>query len=39
MAKKLIELAWEDLGNDPARLSYKQQRVKIPLKEDYLERI
>jgi hypothetical protein len=39
MAKKLIELAWEDLGNDPARLSYKQQRVKIPLREDYLERI
>jgi len=24
IAKKLIELAWEDLGNDPARLSYKQ---------------
>jgi hypothetical protein len=39
IAKKLIELAWEDLGNDPARLSYKQQRVKVPLREDYLERI
>lgn len=40
LAKSLIEIAWKELlGNDPARLSFENKRVKIPIKKEYIERV
>lgn len=39
MAKKVIELSWQDLGMKMDRLSMNRQSVRIPLNKKYLERI
>lgn len=39
LAKRLIEIAWEELGKDPVRLSLEKETVKIPIKKGYLERV
>ena len=39
LAKSLIEIAWKDLGRNPAKLSLEKETVKIPIKEEYIERI
>lgn len=39
MTKSLVEIAWEELGGDPQRLSLEKQTVKIPIKPEYIEKI
>ncbi len=39
MAKKLIEIAWKEVGGKKERLSLEKQTVKIPINKDYLKRI
>lgn len=39
MAKKLVEIAWQELKGDINRLSLEKKTVKIPLQPDYLNRI
>jgi len=39
LAKKLIEIAWEDLGYDIEQLSIQRKTIKVPLKKEYLKRI
>jgi hypothetical protein len=39
IAKTLVELAWQGLGRDPARLTFPRKKVAIPLRKPYLERI
>lgn len=39
MAKHLIEIAWQELGQDTARLSFGHTKVKIPINKAYLERV
>jgi len=39
LAKSLIEIAWKELGEDPARLSLEKEIVKIPIKKEYIERV
>lgn len=39
ITKRLVEIAWEDLGGDGEQLSMERQNFKIPLKPPYLDRI
>jgi hypothetical protein len=39
IAKKLVEIAWRDLGGEGKRLSLERETIKIPLNEDYLKKI
>jgi hypothetical protein len=39
LAKRLLEIAWEQLGNEPERLSLGKKTVKIPIKKEYIQRI
>lgn len=39
IAKRLVEIAWQELGFNKKRLSTEKQTVKIPLKREYLDRI
>jgi len=39
LAKSLIEIAWKELGKDPARLSLEKETVRIPIKKEYIERV
>ncbi len=39
IAKKLVKIAWEDLGEDENRLIFRHQIIKIPIKKDYINRI
>ncbi len=39
IAKSLVEIAWEELGGSPDRLSLSRKTVKIPLRLEYLKRV
>jgi len=39
IAKKLVEIAWRELGKKQKKISLERRAVKIPLKKEYLERI
>jgi hypothetical protein len=39
LARRIIELAWKELGGSEKRLSLKKQEVKIPLKQEYVKKI
>ena len=39
IARRLVELAWDSLGAEAARLSLQPVAVRIPVREGYLERI
>lgn len=39
IAKKLVEIAWHELGGNPNRLSFAKEIIKIPLRPDYLKRV
>jgi len=39
LAKSLVEIAWKELGKNPARLSLEKETVKISIKKEYLERV
>jgi len=39
LAKSLVETDWKELGRSPAKLSLEKETVKIPIKEEYLERV
>jgi len=39
IAKNLVEVAWNELGGDPKRLSFQHENVRIPLKPEYLTRV
>jgi hypothetical protein len=39
LGKKLVEIAWKDLGYDIKRLSMEKQTVKIPLNKNYISKI
>ena len=39
MAKKLVKLAWKDLGKEENRLKIVWTKISIPIKEDYVEKI
>lgn len=38
-AKSLVEIAWKELGKSPAKLSLEKETIKIPIKEEYIERV
>lgn len=38
-AKSLVEIAWKELGRNPAKLSLEKETVKIPIKKEYIERV
>lgn len=39
IAKELLKIAWEDLGEKGERFSFSSKAIKIPIKKEYLERI
>lgn len=39
IAKKLVEIAWYELGFSPERLKFSRKPIKIPLRPDYLKRV
>lgn len=39
LCKKMVEIAWSELGGEPERLSLEKQTTRIPLNKAYLERI
>jgi len=39
IAKELVRIAWKDLGMDASRLSFHSNKIKIPIKRDYINRI
>jgi hypothetical protein len=39
VAKNLVEIAWQELGGNPKRLSFLRESIRIPLKPDYLKRV
>ena len=39
MAKNLVQIAWDNVGGEPDRLSFDKQVVKIPIREDYIENL
>jgi hypothetical protein len=39
LAKRLIEIAWEELGNQPKKLSLPRKTVKLPIKDEYIARV
>lgn len=39
LAKKLLEIAWEELGRKPERLSFRKETIKIPIKKEYIQRV
>lgn len=39
MAKRLVEIAWEDIGGNQLRLSMSKKSVKIPIDIDYVRKI
>jgi len=39
IAKKLVELAWENLGQDPDRIRLYSKIIKIPIKEEHIDEL
>lgn len=39
LGKRLVEIAWKELGYDSSRLSTEKQTVRVPLNKHYLNRI
>lgn len=39
IGKRIVEIAWDDLGGNNKRLSLDKKSIKLPLKRDYLNRI
>ncbi len=39
MAKHLIRIAWQELKQDPHRLTFGDAKIRVPIKEEYLERV
>ncbi|EQB64290.1 MAG: Type II restriction enzyme DdeI [candidate division Zixibacteria bacterium RBG-1] len=39
IAKSLVEIAWKELGRDLSKLSLEKKVIKIPIKEEYIERV
>lgn len=39
IAKRMIEIAWAEIGGDKTKISLKKERVKIPLNPTYLNKI
>ncbi|SLM15636.1 Type-2 restriction enzyme DdeI [uncultured spirochete] len=39
IAKNLVEIAWNELGGHPSRLSFQKETIRIPLKPEYLKRV
>jgi hypothetical protein len=39
LARSLVEIAWNELGKEPSRLSLEKKATKIPIREGYIDRI
>ncbi len=39
LCKKMVKIAWSELGGEPKRLSLEKQTLRIPLNKAYLGRI
>jgi hypothetical protein len=39
IARRLVELAWEKLGQDPNRLRLYSKEIKIPIKQEYIDKL
>ncbi len=39
IAKRLVEIAWDELGGNPKRLGFLKETVRIPLRPEYLKRV
>ncbi len=39
LARRLVEMAWQDLKRNPKRLSFEKEIVKVPINKKYIERI
>lgn len=39
IAKKLVEIAWDELGGNPQQLSFHKETIRIPLRPEYLLRV
>jgi len=39
IAKSIVEIAWQELGGEPQRLSFNKETIRVPLKPEYLKRV
>ena len=39
ITRNIIEIAWEELGGNPERLSFKKTTKKLPIKKEYVDKI
>jgi hypothetical protein len=39
ITKLLLEVAWEELGGNPERISFKKVTKKLPIKQEYIDKI
>lgn len=39
IAKKLVKIAWYQLGGDSNKLSFQKQNIRIPLNKEYLKKV
>lgn len=39
ITEQLVRLAWESLGGESSRLEINSKKIKIPIKDDYIERL
>lgn len=39
IGKELIKIAWDDLGMEQERISFRKKIIRIPLKAEYIKRV
>jgi hypothetical protein len=39
IARHMVEIAWNNIGGDPNRLSLEKQTLKIPINKPYIEKL
>ncbi len=39
IARNLVEIAWDELGGQPNRLSFERDTIRVPIRREYLKRV
>jgi len=39
IGKHMVEIAWDNLNGDPDRLSFEKKSIKVPINQDYIEKL
>ena len=39
IAKNIILIAWQQLGRDPSRISFSKDKLKVPIKKEYVDNL